>query len=159
MSVAPLVLGLVHGHIGFDQEILNVRSIFGVQRNADAGRHHETVPAAVERFSQGLLNSVGDHCRLRLLGEPGQQHHELIAPQARDSRLLLSRRFTRMGYDVGGSDALLQPACNILQQCVAHGVSQVIVDSLKAVEVQVKERHEVPGSLGSPDGTTDLAHK
>jgi hypothetical protein len=81
-AVAALILGLVHGHVGLDEQVLDIRSILRIQRDAVARRHHVAMAAAVERLAERLADTVGHRGGLRLIGKAGEQHHEFIAAQA-----------------------------------------------------------------------------
>src|ERR1700681_3538671 len=115
MSVSALILGLIHGHIGLNEQVLDVGSILWIQRDADARRHYKAVTAAIKRFSQYVLYAVGYGGGLRFIGKAGEQHDELIAAQAGDSCLIIFRGLTWQRYDIGRPDAEFQSARHALQ--------------------------------------------
>ena len=72
-----------------------------------------------------------------LLGQIGDQNDELIAPQTRYAAAV-RRIAAGLGCShVRSSDALMQPACDGLEQRITDRMSQIVVDSFEAIEIQV----------------------
>ena len=159
VRIASAILGLVHGHVRLDEQVFDIRTITRTQRNTDAGRDHEPMTVAVKRFGQRTADAIGDDDRLLFVVQPGEQHHELIAAKACNPVTRVPGRGALLRDAVGGSDALLQPARDFLQQRVTDGMAEVVVDALEAVEVKVEQGHQLIHLPGLRERARRLAHK
>ena len=86
-----------------------------------------------------LQDALGDHRRLVRVADVVEQQRELVAAQPRDGVVGAQRRF--------------EPSRDRLQQLVADGVPEAVVDDLEAVEVEEQHRRAALGvvALGAPD--------
>ena len=120
----PARLGAVHGDIGVAQESIRPFVAGAAERDADA-RGGDEIPAVdPERAPELLLDAFGRRQRLVLRGDP-EQHHELVAAQARDGVFL-----AHAGQQARG---------RFPQQLVAGLVPEAVIDELEVVEVEVQE--------------------
>src|SRR6202034_3340545 len=110
--------------------------------------YYEAVAVALERLAERALDAIGDRGGMRLIAKLGEQHHELIAAEASHARLRGARARRRLRRPVVGADALPDSAGDMLQQGIAHRMTQVVVDALEAIQVQVEQRQQRPGLLG-----------
>ncbi len=103
----------------------------GNQRNADARRHLQALTVEEHRFGQQLADGVGQLADLSAdlvarAFEAAEQHHELIAAQARDGVF-----HAHAGFQACGDD---------FQHRIAHRVTEGVVDVLEVVEVEEHQR-------------------
>ena len=85
-------------------------------------RSASSLPATIERPTQILENPLSDLDRGLRAVEVLQQHHELVAAEAR-------RR-------VAGADALREPLGHVDQRLVAGAVAEAVVDRLEVVDIE-----------------------
>ena len=120
--VAPTVLGVVHREIRMLQQCLGLRAVIGVGDDSNACGEMQILLVDAMRRAQGEEYFLGGDGRIRRLGHFGEQDHEFIASLPADG--------VRAAY------AGKQPLCHGLQQAVADGVTEGIVDALEAIQVQ-----------------------
>ena len=129
------LLGAVERHVGAAQELVGARAVLRVARHADARPHVDHDPVDRERVLERRDERVGD--RDARLGARGaaEQDRELVAAQAHQHVLL------RQGRG--------QARRHVLQQPVARGVPERVVDGLEVVEVDDHQRDllAVPGGV------------
>ena len=85
----------------------------------------QLAPGDRERVAQGGEHALGDDRRLAGVADVLQQHRELVAAEAGDG--------------VAGTDRAVEPLGDGLQELVADGVSERVVDQLEAVEVEEED--------------------
>ncbi len=124
-AVAPQRLGPVHGGVGLAEQGLAVGAVARKQCRPGAGGDEQFVPVHPDGFGHRLQNAAGNLFRLLAQFGPGQHHGELVAAQAR--------------HDVGLAHLAVQAVGDLLEQVVAHGVAEGVVDQLEIVEVD--EQH------------------
>ena len=133
--VRPLLLGLVHRHVGAAKEFLG-RRIGGVGHcDADAGadRHRPTVEhkGIADEADQPPTQIAGD-----LYGTRAADHdRELVAADARQEV---------------AARAIPKALRHLLQQLVAGFVTEGVIDFLEPIEVEIDHRDR--GAVGSPGG-------
>ena len=158
VPVSSLILRLVHGHVGLDEQILDVVSVLRVDGDADARRDHESMAVALERLAERLFDPPCHPRYVRVVGDVGQQDHELIAAQARDPAGIGGLGPGRRDR-VRGPQAALQPARDASQQRVADRVTQVVVDALEAVEIEIQQRDHALRALRRGHGAGHVPHE
>ena len=124
-AVAALGLGAVHRGIGVFDQGGDVVAVLRIQAGADAGADKELVLAGLERWGEAVEQFIGQVFGIAGLLQAGQQDDEFVAAQARH------------GVDV--AQLLLEAHGDVLEQQVADGVAEAVVDVLEAV--QVEEQH------------------
>ena len=78
-TVAPQLLGAVHGDVGAGQQRLGVAAVGRVEADADAGRDVEAMAVQVHRPRDGGQDLVGHPGGLGAAADVGQQQVELVA--------------------------------------------------------------------------------
>ncbi|MCY1285441.1 hypothetical protein D9M70_343770 [compost metagenome] len=128
--IAPGLLGPVHRRIGLLEHIRRALLGEGVQGDADTGADHQLVladdVAAVQALQQLVAHLGGQLAGLfRSVGQGLQQHHELVAAEARQGVLV--------------AQAAGQARGDFPQQGVAHRVAEAVVDRLEVVQVDEQQ--------------------
>ena len=120
------LLGLVHGGVGAGDQLVLIRSVQGVQGDAEAGRYVQRLAFKAKRYLRdGAHHALGQGFRLLYVGI-GQQQGEFVTAKA-------EQHFVAPG----------QPgnlARDAHQHRIACGMAEVIVDGLEFVEIEVKQR-------------------
>jgi hypothetical protein len=122
-----VVLGAVHRRVGVAQQRLDVAAVLRVEADAGAAGERQVVAVDVHRQADlvdDALHRAEDHF---LAGVVVEDHHELVAAQARHRVALAQHR--------------AQPLGHALQQLVAHAVAEAVVDELEVVQVDEHHRH------------------
>ena len=139
MPSSAAILRGVKRQIGIADQVVGGQPVFGRESNPDRGPDDN--PVAVNRigFGQGIDNPACQHSKI-LAAAPTEEHElELVAAQTPDSAIFPSRAFKAPG--------------NLGQQIVARKMAHGIVDLLKPVQIEQKDRtgavFEV-GGAGSP---------
>ena len=78
-TIAPGMLGVIHGPIGSFQQRLCLRSVIRISGNADAGGDVQFMLANVVRQAQCFQNFRSGQGGVLCMPDLPQQHHELIA--------------------------------------------------------------------------------
>src|ERR1700733_1168383 len=124
--VLSLRLRLIHGDIGILGQRLLILAILRVGADADARSHPEFLPHQGKGPGGGRENLLGDDCGVFFVLEFRQQNDELIAPQA--------------SHRVAVPDAPSQADGDLLEQLIARLMAERVIDLLKAVEVEKRNR-------------------
>ena len=135
--VATLTLGHVHGLIRVLQQRFRLVGVVGAQRDADAGRDVGHGVAELEGLRQVRDDLLGHGLHVLGVGDPRQDHRELVAAETRN----------RVGLARAGADA----ARGLHQQVVAHEVAQRVVDLLEVVQIDQKQRQRATRARGLAD--------
>ena len=131
---APHLLGVVHRRVGVADQRLGVAAVVGEHADADRGRDGELALLHRHRLRQ-LVDDLLRHLRdVRGALHLGQHHHELVAADAADG--------------VADAQLLHQAQRHFLQQHVADGVAERVVDGLEAVEVDEHHRGLLAVAVG-----------
>ena len=133
-AVAAQRLGLVHGLVGVLHQVAHFAAVVGEQRDADRGADEDSLALQFEGLAQQVEQLLRHRLGLLGLFERRQQHGELVATQARAG--------------VTGTQGAADAFGGQLQQAVAGGVPQRVVDLLEQVEVEVEQRQPVAVALG-----------
>ena len=121
-------LGQVQGDVGVLQQLLRVRAVVGIEREADAGLRRDRQPGELERLLHDAQQPLQGSAGLALADDACEDHAELVAAEA--------------GHRVTGPDRLSEPATEPDKQLVAVGVPEGVVDVLEPVEVDDRDGPE-----------------
>ena len=119
------------------------RAVVGVHGDTDAGPHLDQLARERHRPVEVRGELTGDACCLcgrRQRREPGQEHDELVAAQAREQ--------------VAAAQPVLQPPGDGEEQLVAGRVAVRVVDGLEAVEVEEQQGQRVSPTRASHSATS-----
>ena len=133
LVAVALALGVVHGHVGVAQQLVDVVAGRGADGDADAAAHHDLFAPDRERRGQALDDPPGDTLRVGLAGQALDQESELVAPHP--------------GSQIGRAQALLQAGGHRRQHAVADLMTDAVVDGLEVV--QIDEEHGEHGAVGT----------
>ena len=131
VGVAPVGLGAIEREIGVPDQLVGVLPVCGPDCDADARSNHDLRAVEVERHAESLDDAKRQCGGIGGLRDVHLNDRELVAAHARD-RIRLA-------------DDLTQACGGHLEQLVAGGVSERIVDRLEVVEIeQVDSDHLAP---------------
>jgi hypothetical protein len=148
-AVAAGVLRGVERDVRMLHERLARVGVIGVDARADTGGDHELDVAQHDRLDQRVAHLLRDppgggaHVGMRLaargagVAAAGHEDQELVAALARD-------------HVAGPGDAAQAPG-HLLQELVADGVAEVVVDELEVVEVEVEDGGRSAVAVGGRD--------
>jgi hypothetical protein len=129
VAAAAGLLGGVQRDVGVHQQVVGTHRMVDAARHADAGRGAQRAAVDVHRLLQHVEQAPRQRVDVgRPIGIGEHQQRELVAAQSR--------------HQVVGTPAGEQARGHGLQQLVAGGVSQRVVDQLEVVEIQRQQRHE-----------------
>jgi hypothetical protein len=149
-GVAARLLAPEQGAVGVADQGPEVLPVVGIQRRPDRAGHEQLLTVADERPLQCLPGGVEDPELILLQAHPLPQQHELVAGHAED---------------VAGAEPVDEPLPDLLQQLVARGVPEDIVDRSEPVEVEEPDadHHVAGGRPGErplqPGGELDLVRQ
>ena len=123
---AAVCLGAVEREIGIFNELIRIRSVTGRDCDTNANSHHDLL--AVDLIWRAYCINESCRERNRICGpdECGLYDPKLVSPQS--------------SHHVGLTDTAAHAPGHRLQQLVSGGMSKRIIDALKAVKVQTKDR-------------------
>ena len=133
-AVPAGVFGVIHGLVGVLQDVGGGVGVLGEKGDADARRDVGQVVAQAEGVVDGGNDGLGDALHGVAVGEPRQQHGELVTALA--------------GHGVGFAHAADDAPRSLHQQLVASLVSEGVIDLLEAVQVDVQHGHAVVVPVG-----------
>ena len=136
--VPTLLLGPVHGGIGALQEGVRVRAVDRVDRDSHAGRDVQVVAVQGQRLGHGVEDLLREARRVLGLRHSAADEGELVAPHA--------------GHGVVFAHAGDQALRERLEQPIAHGVSQRVVDELEMVDVHEHHGQQALLPVGVAEG-------
>ena len=128
-GVAAFLLGAIERDVGVLQQPARDRAVERDQRDADAGGDQHLVAVEVERRGERLEHAAAELLRAVGLLETDLDDRELVAADAGDG--------------IGLAHAGLQALGAALDQQVAGGMAQQVVDVLEAVEIDADHRRDV----------------
>ncbi len=117
---------MVHRQVRVAQQLGHGLAVPGEEGHADAGGDEQLVVLNLVRHSKSVQKFLRSQHRGLLVGLARQHNRELVAAHA-------------PGQIVFGEQQL-QTLAHFLQQPVAHGVAQDIVDLLEAVQIDEQNR-------------------
>ncbi len=126
VALAARRLGPVLREIGVAQEVLRCGAVLRKQRDADAGPRQHLASSDLKGRTQHVNQALRQRLGLVAGADPGQNDHEFITPEP--------------GEGVGGARDRAQPCRSSLEQPVAGGVPERVVDLLEVVQVQEHDR-------------------
>lgn len=122
--VAPPLLGVVHGGVGVEGQLVQAGAVLGIDRNADAGGDVQAVVFTLIGLCQRGQQTLGEGCGLADVPRR-QGQHELIPPEARGGII--------------GAKQSSDPLRHFDQQQIPGVVAVGIVDDLEAVEIEKQQ--------------------
>ena len=125
-GIAAFLLGPIERDVGVLQQTSGDRAVERDQRDADAGGDQHLVAVQIERRGEGLEHAAAEPLRAIGLLETDLDDRELVAADA--------------GHGIGFAHAGLQALGAALDQQVAGGMAQEVVDVLEAVEIDADHR-------------------
>ncbi|MCY1227290.1 hypothetical protein D9M72_395550 [compost metagenome] len=129
-------LGLVQRHVGVHEQLADGHGLAPfMQRRTDAGRGRQRMPVDHQRHARGLHDGVGNGIHRAAVGDPVEDHRELIAADARD----------RVALAHAGTQALRERH----QQAVADRMAVVVVDRLEVVQVHQQQCQRAAAGTGA----------
>ena len=128
--VAVLAGGLhvVHRDVGVLEQRVGILAVGGIERYADAGGGADLVAGDIQRPPQLLDYLLGNDRGVLGLRQLGQQDGELVPAHA--------------GQRVAAAQTGLQARGHALEQLVALGMAEGVVDQLEAIEVDEQQRDQ-----------------
>ena len=123
--VAPLLLGVIHGGIGVEGQLVQAGAILGIDGNADAGGDVQAVVLPLIGLGQGGQQPLGEGRGLAHVPRR-QGQHELVPAKARGG--------------VAGTEQAGDALGHLGQQQIPGVVAVDIVDDLEAVEIEKQQR-------------------
>ena len=137
-GVAAGLLGRVHRRVGGAQQAVEVLQLRRLHGDADAGADLQRDVVLAQRLGQRRQQLARDVAGILRLGQVAQHDHELVVAEAREQ--------------VAVAQLLVQPRGGQLQQGVAGGMAEGVVDALEAVQVDQQHRQGLATLAG-------LAHR
>ena len=131
-AVAAVRLGPVHRELGVLEQPVGGLAVGREQRDADAGAGVELLAVEHERLAEAVDQAARQRARLVRAPDLGLQDRELVAAEPADR--------------VGLAQAGVQPLGDRLEQQVAAGQTEGVVDALEAVEVEQQHRRHAVGA-------------
>ena len=123
-------LRAVQGDVGAAQQVVGVAAVLGVVGEADARAHVEHHAVEHEGVVERAHEPLGQPLAV-LQREAGEEDGELVAAEA--------------GERVVGAQGAAEPAADLLQEPVAVGVAEGVVDGLEVVEVDDHQHERLVG--------------
>ncbi len=134
IGAAAVGLGAVEREVGVLQKLIRIVAVVGRERDADADADHELMAGDVVGLGDPFDQSAGQRGGRRGIAAAAELHHcEFVAAESRH-RIVIG-------------DAFGKPAGDFLEQGVADGVAERIVDFLEVIEIEAKHR-ELIAALG-----------
>ena len=130
-AVAAVGLRPVHRELGVLEQAVGRLTVGREQRDADAGAGVELLAVEHERLAEAVDQAARQRARLVGVADVGLQDHELVAAEPADR--------------VGLAQAGMQALGDRLEQQVAAGQAEGVVDALEAVEVEQQHRGDAVG--------------
>ena len=133
----PRSLRAVHRDVGVLQQLFRIVRVVGIDRDADRRRDEDVVLLDLERLRDRVEQLLRDAAQHRRIVEVLDDHHELVAAQARQQ--------------VGLAQRARQRGRHALQELVADAMAERVVDVLEAVEVDEQHADAMAAALGLRD--------
>jgi hypothetical protein len=127
-AICPTPIGLsgVHRQIGAFQKKIEIATVVGRKRNADARIGRELMAETFKRFTNSLEDAYYQICDIRRFADGGLNDGKLIATETCDQ--------------IGIADAVAQAAGHNFQILISDCMSQRIIDAFEFVDVDIKHR-------------------
>ena len=134
VCAAPFDLGPVKRGVGMAHQALAVEGVVGIDCDADARRNQAAIGRLLVCGAERIDDAFGDASDRRRVVQAGRDDGEFVAAEPR-------QHLTVVEDDAGATG-------DRLQQRVAGGVPEKIVDLLEAVEVEAEQRQAAAGRRG-----------
>ena len=128
-GVAAEVLGPVHGLVGPAEQLVIGIAMLGGHGDADGGRCFHLLPEDDEGLAHRLERALGQLIDGQLVDQSRQEDGELVPAHP--------------GHGVLAADGVHQPLADLLDEVVARGVAQRVVDGLEVVQVDEEHAHRL----------------
>ena len=140
-GAASAGLGAVERHVGILEQFVRLAAVVGGKRDADRGVGDHDMAAQIVGQADGIADAARQRRGVDRFPDAGLDDGELVAADARDQVVL--------------AEAGRQPGGHRLQQLVADGMAERIVDALELVEVEVEHGDALVVRQGG-DGLVEL---
>ncbi len=130
ITVPPPLLDMIHGQIGLAQQFVMVRIVVGENGDPDTRRHMDRKVAKLERGGEFVDDPLRNRCRP--LSVPGRMDD--------DGKLVA----TEPGDDVVLPEHAMDPLGEGLDQGIAGGMTEGVVDGLETIDVEEHDRVAPP---------------
>ena len=131
VAAAAAILGGVERHVGLLQQLVGIDAVDRRHGDADRGADVDAMTVDFERLLERARQPLGQPFGVLAAFGHGLQHHELVAAEARDH--------------VARLDDGAEPVRHFLEQLVADGMAERVVDRLEAVEIDQVDGDAVLG--------------
>jgi hypothetical protein len=146
VAVAALRLGPIERQVRLLDQLVGLGAVGGSRGNADAGADIHRVAFDVVGHPDDVDHALGKHRRrFTWVGLAGLNDGEFIAADPRQDVGLAQRRF--------------EAQRRLLEQRVAGGMSERVVDDLEAVEIEDAHRERLSPAAQACPGLLDLGHE
>ena len=126
VGAAPFDLGAVKRGVGVAHQALAIDGVVGIDGDADAARNEAAIRRVLVFGAERIEDALGDASGGGRIGQAGHDDGEFVAAEPRQHLVLVE--------DAAGA------ARDRLQQRVAGGMAEQVVDLLEAVEVEAEQR-------------------
>ena len=151
-GLAFLLLAVAHRDLGaLDQDLFLHDVVVGGFGDADPGRQAELPVLDLQRPRQALDQPARHAGRVGAVGDAAEKDRELIAVQAGEGRhrpRVATDLVDRLRHEIALAQTALQALGHDLQQLVAAGAAEHVVDALEVVDVEIEHRAVAGGALG-----------
>ena len=130
----PFALGARQRHVGILEQLLGVVTVAGRNRDADAGTADDAVSVEQIRLADRRNQTARQHGDFFRPRDAGLYHGKFIGAETCDGVLFAQGRPQALGHT--------------LEQLVADGMTQRIVDGLEVVEIEKQDRNLVAAAPG-----------
>src|SRR5262249_34227205 len=127
VSAAALAFGSIQRQVRVLEKLVGVRCIIGTKGDADTSANQQLVTVDVIGGADFLDDAQGQRCCSKRLVDVGLEDRKFVSAEAR--------------YGVLLPNAAAQTAGHLVEQAIADGMAQRVVDVLKAVEIEPKHRN------------------
>jgi len=136
--IAAIFLDALHRRIGVLHESFGVFTVFRENANPQATAHFQCAALNVKFGGDGTYDAFGHKSAIAGLVNRVEHDDEFISTHSGDGVLLVR--------------LLFEPHRDLLQQRIAHGVSEGIVDNFEAAEIEKQNRNLFIPTLSAGDG-------
>ena len=133
VGAAAVGLGAVHRKVGAFQQLVEIGTVMRRQSDADTGVAGDMVPEALIRLADRIVDPLDQLHGVARSGNAGLDDGEFVAAEP--------------GHEIGVPHAVAQAARDGLEQFVADGMAERIVDALELVDVDIEHRELLAAPL------------
>lgn len=124
--VPTLLLGVVHGLIGFFYEFTLICTIIRIDADANTGADEQFVPGNYKWMRKEFNNLLGNPDRLLRGIGISQEYDKFVAAETGNTVLIALAAF-------------FQTLCHCLEELIADSMTVGVIDGFKPVKVEIKE--------------------